>query len=44
MNEIELPILICHGDDDKICRFEGSEKLYNAAKSADKELKVSSTM
>ena len=40
MSEIKLPVLICHGDDDRVCHIDGARKLYDTASSEDKTLKV----
>ena len=40
MPSIELPFLALHGDADSLCDFQGSQTLYDKAKSEDKELKV----
>lgn len=37
---IEWPFLVLHGDDDELCYFEGSKKLYKDAKSTIKTLKI----
>jgi len=38
---IEWPFITLHGDDDKMCDVVGSQKLFDSAKSKDKEIKVS---
>ena len=38
---IEWPFITLHGDDDKMCDVVGSQKLFDSAKSRDKEIKVS---
>ena len=40
MGDIQLPILIQQGEEDKIVRPQGAEKLYNAIVSKDKDLKT----
>lgn len=38
---IEWSFITLHGDDDKMCDVVGSQKLFDSAKSKDKEIKVS---
>jgi acylglycerol lipase len=40
LGEIELPLLVVHGGDDKVCPPSGAEKLVNGAGSTDKTLKI----
>lgn len=40
MESIEFPFLALHGDADAICDVQGSQMLYDKAKSEDKEIKV----
>lgn len=37
---IEWPFITLHGDEDKMCDVVGSQKLFDSAKSKDKEIKV----
>jgi len=39
-NKIEVPLLILHGEEDRIAMPEGSKKLYGDISSSDKTLKV----
>ncbi|XP_021369901.1 monoglyceride lipase-like isoform X2 [Mizuhopecten yessoensis] len=38
--KVEWPFLVLHGDQDKLCAVEGSQELYDEAKSKDKQIKV----
>lgn len=40
MESIEFPFLALHGDADAICDVQGSQMLYDKAKSEDKEIKI----
>lgn len=40
MESIEFPFLALHGDADALCDVQGSQMLYDKAKSEDKEIKV----
>jgi alpha-beta hydrolase superfamily lysophospholipase len=40
LNELNLPLLIFHGAEDKLCPPEGSRMLYAGVTSADKTLKI----
>lgn len=40
MADIKLPVLIAHGDDDLVCRIDGSQKFNETITSTDKTFKV----
>ena len=40
LSQVELSLLICHGNGDQITNIDGSKSLYKQAKSRDKELKI----
>ncbi|CAH1784426.1 unnamed protein product [Owenia fusiformis] len=40
MADIEMPLLILHGTEDKLCNISGSKRLHEVAKSTDKTLKI----
>ncbi|KAK3101261.1 hypothetical protein FSP39_002224 [Pinctada imbricata] len=37
---VQCPFLVLHGDQDKYCDMAGSQKLYDEAKSKDKQIKI----
>ena len=40
---VEYPFFIMHGEQDKICSVDGSQTMYDQAKSTDKTIKVNNS-